>query len=107
MTQFDLFSMIFLTLDHYWDENKGEELGQFLSSMNPFLFEGEGSVVPDVFTDFCKNVGGREITIDNSYQIACEYVDCIGIESVKEAFSWIDDGTWMKKCRKYLETEYD
>ena len=55
MTQFDLFSMVFLTLDHYWDEHKGEELGQFLSSMNPFLLEGEGSAVPNVFADFCKN----------------------------------------------------
>ncbi len=57
MTQFDLFSMIFLTLDHYWDEHKGEELGQFLSSMNPFLFEGEGSAVPPVIS-YGKNILG-------------------------------------------------
>lgn len=105
MDCFDLFVMIFLTMDHYWDEHKGEQLGQFLSSMNPFLFEGEGSAVPDVYTEFCDFLGDREITVDNSYQIAVEYVDRFGEHYVKNAFIWIDEDKWIKKCTKYLESD--
>ena len=92
-------------MDHYWDEHKGEQLGQFLSSMNPFLFEGEGSAVPDVYTEFCGFIGNREITVDNSYQIAVEYVDSLGEPYVKDAFIWIDEDKWKKKCTKYLESD--
>ncbi len=105
MDRFDLFSMIFLTMDHYWDEHKGEQLGQFLSSMNPFLFEGEGSAVPDVYTEFCGFLGNRDITMDNSYQIAVEYVDSFGEQYVKDAFIWIGEDKWIIKCMKYLEAD--
>ena len=42
MNRFELFTMIFYVLDYYWDQNQGEELGMFLSSMSPFTFEGTG-----------------------------------------------------------------
>lgn len=36
MNKFELFSMIYYALNHYWKENKSEELTSFLSDMNPF-----------------------------------------------------------------------
>ena len=54
MNRFELFTMIFYVLDYYWDENQGEELGLFLSSMSPFTFEGTGSADPTVYDEFCE-----------------------------------------------------
>ena len=74
MNSFELFTMIFFTLDAYWDEHKGEELGNFLSGMNPFLFEGEGSAISNVYSEFCAFLDDMTITKENSYSIAKEYV---------------------------------
>lgn len=46
MNKFELFCMIFYVLDAEWDESKDPILGEFLSSANPFLFEGLSSAVP-------------------------------------------------------------
>ena len=74
MKEFDLYKMIFYALDYYWDEYKGEELGLFLSGMNPFLFLGEGSAVPDIYPAYKKFLNGREITVEGSYDVAREYI---------------------------------
>ena len=102
MNSFELFTMIFFTLDAYWDEHKGEELGQFLSSMNPFLFDDIGSAVSDIYNDFCGWIDGKEITIDSSYMIAQEYIDMLDKDYLKEAFAWIDTERWRESCQNYL-----
>lgn len=102
MNSFELFTMIFFTLDAYWDEHKGEDLGQFLSSMNPFLFEDIGSAVSNIYYDYCNWLGGRSITIDNSYMLAKEYVDKLNKGYIEEAFGWIDSEGWAESCMRYL-----
>ena len=102
MNKFELFTMIFFVLDGYWDEHKGDDLGQFLSSMNPFLFEDIGSAVPDIYNDFCKMLGNRSITIDNSFGIAKEYISSISADYISDAFEWIDEEKWKASCNEYL-----
>lgn len=51
MNCFDLFKMIFYVFDNEYN-NGSKEIGDLCSSMNPFLFEGEGSAVPDLYEDF-------------------------------------------------------
>ena len=76
MKQFELFTMIFYILDDAWDDSKDYDLGQFLSSANPFLFEDIGSAVPDIYEEF-KNKTPDTIDINNSYQIAVDYIKSI------------------------------
>ena len=102
MSGFDLFILIFYALDHYWDKHGGAELGNFLSGMNPFLFLGEGSAVPDVYDKYEKFLSGRDVTLENSYQIACEYIGYLGEEYISDAFSWVEKDKWNEKCKKYL-----
>ncbi len=102
MNSFELFTMVFFTLDAYWDENKGEELGNFLSGMNPFLFEGEGSAISNIYSDFCAFLGNRIITKDNSFDIAREYVSSLDKDYVLVAFEWIDKKKWEDSCEEYL-----
>ena len=102
MNRFELFTMVFFVLDGYWDEHKNDELGEFLSSMNPFLFEDIGSAVPDIYSDFCKFIGDRNITLENSFDIAKEYINGIGVGCVLDAFRWIDEQKWKSSCEEYL-----
>ena len=102
MEGFDLYILIFYTLDFYWDKHSGEDLGNFLSGMNPFLFIGEGSAVPDIYINYQRFLNGREITIENSYEIACEYIKFLDRNYITEAFEWVDGKKWEEKCRKYV-----
>ena len=102
MNKFELFTMIFFVLDGYWDDHKSDDLGQFLSSMNPFLFKDIGSAVPDIYNDFCKMLGNRSITIDNSFAIAKEYISSFGADYISEAFGWMDEEKWKASCNEYL-----
>lgn len=102
MNSFELFTMVFFTLDAYWDEHKGEELGNFLSGMNPFLFEGIGSAISSVYIDFCGFLNERTITRENSFEIAKEYVLSLDKDYIVNAFEWIDKKKWDDSCKEYL-----
>ena len=102
MNKFELFSLIFLALDADWDDTKDPELGQFLSSANPFLFGGSVSAVRDVFEDFCSFVGDTSITTENSFQIAKDYIRYIDIEAVSRSFSSLEENQWMDAAAEYL-----
>ena len=102
MDSFDLYIMIYYSLDHYWDKHGGDDLGNFLSGMNPFLFQGEGSAVPDIYVKYKRFLNNREITIENSYDVACEYIACLGEKYIFEAFEWVERNKWEEKCRKYV-----
>ena len=106
MNKFELFTMIFFVLDGYWDDHKDSELGIFLSSMNPFLFEDIGSAVPYVYDDFSKMIGGRTITIDNSFGLAKEYIKNINADYISDAFEWIDESKWIDSCKKFLSAPH-
>ena len=103
MNKFEFFTMIFFVLDHYWDEHKGDDLGMFLSGMNPFLFEGEGSAVPDVYTDFCDFMKNKKVTIDSSFAQAKKYIEHLNQEYLNDAFAWVEEDEWKQRCKKYIK----
>ena len=105
MNKFELFTMIFYTLNHYWKDNKSEELGRFLSDMNPFLFDDIGSAVPDVYLNFCEYINA-DITIENSFHFAKEYISNIALPYVNEAFAWVDESEWKVRIERYLATDH-
>ncbi len=105
MNKFELFSMIFYTLNHYWKDNKSEELGHFLSDMNPFLFDDIGSAVPNVYLEFCKTIDD-DITIENSFNYAKKYISNIALPYVNDAFAWVDESEWKVRVERYLATEH-
>ena len=102
MTEYDLFIMIFYTLDYYWDKHKGYDLGQFLSGMNPFWFDDEGSAVPYIYTEYCEFINGRTITLDNSFEVAKEYIANLNEDYISEAFAWVEETEWNKRCERFM-----
>lgn len=106
MSKFELFCMIFLALDSDWDETHNQELGQFLSSANPFLFEGETSAVTSVYTDFLQFVQHKPVTINDSFETAKEYILHINIPAVTESFSLLDKDQWDEALKEYLQSDH-
>ena len=106
MNKFELYCMIFLALDADWDDTQDEELGKFLSDANPFLFAGNVSAIRNIYENFCVFVGDREITVENSYKIAKEYVAFLANDAVSESFDLLGQEQWMEGLREYLKSEH-
>ncbi len=106
MNKFELFCLIYLALDADWDETHDEELGRFLSDVNPFLFVENVSAVQDVFIKFERFVGDREITEDNSFSIASEYIKQLDIPAVAQSFSTLEQDQWKEAVHDYLSSAH-
>jgi hypothetical protein len=102
MDSFELFKMIFYALDNQYDENPNEELGDLLSSMNPFLFNGIGSAVPDIYIDFKKVFEQKfdKCTIEEGYYFADDYLKLLKNESAIKAFQNVTFEDWKAACDK-------
>ena len=105
MNPFELFCMIYFVLDAEWDDTRDEELGQFLSEMSPFTFTDNGSADPAVYADFKRKV--REpITLENSFELAENYIRSLRNVRVSDAFSWIDEDEWKECASEYLSKKH-
>ena len=107
MNNFELFCLIFYTMDAKWDETKSEDLGLWLSSMSPFTWGDITSADPTIYVEYEKWIGKKEITLENSYEIAKEYVyslndDYYNLEEIRKAFDWINKESWERMSKKYL-----
>ena len=92
MTQFELFCAVFYALDAVWEKTGGkefresgfkddsiqnEDLRLFLSDANPFLWADLNSADPAMFPEFCNIIQQEEISIEDSYNIAAEYINAL------------------------------
>jgi hypothetical protein len=105
MNKFELFSMIYYALHHYWQTHNDKELASFLSDMNPFLFDDIGSAVPSVYETYSLLVD-KEISINDSFDIAHKYAKSIGLPAVIDAIDSIQEEDWKKRCAKYLASTH-
>lgn len=105
MNKFELYCMIFYVLDAEWDENKNEQLGDFLSEANPFLFADIGSADPAIYKHFCEMIA-EPITIENSYSIASSYIAALNNKVISAAFFTINESEWIECVRDYLAQEH-
>lgn len=44
--------------------------------------------------------------IENSYELACKYVEWIGNPYVTTAFEWVTKEDWIDKCNIYMESDH-
>ena len=106
MNKFELFSMIFIALDADWDDTHNEELGQFLSNINPFLFKENTSAVPSYYIEFEEIIGNKKISLDNSFDLAKKYIDSVNVSSAVESFNALTKEQWVDACEEYLSTTH-
>lgn len=105
MNKFELFCMIYYVMDAEWDETKNEELGEFLSSANPFQFTDIGSADPVIYEEFCKKIPDT-IMPDDSYKYARNYVCSLENKAVEAAFLTVNSEEWDECLQEYLSQEH-
>lgn len=91
MNNFEFFSLIFFMLDACWDDNKDDNLGHFLSEMNPYLWDDIGSADPAVYEEFKNFMKNKTLGNDNGFSLAKDYLKTV---------------TFYPNLDKYLD-EYD
>ena len=108
MNKFELFTLIYFVLDAYYEDevNNNENLSIVLSDMNPFVWTDCTSADPAVYSSYCEYLGEREITLENSLEIAKSYVKTIDFADVTEAFQNMPDEEWIIACKEYLKSEH-
>ncbi len=106
MNKFELFSLIYFWIDRFYENEADERIINQLSDMNPFVWEDIGSADPAVYDEYCSFLGERMITIENSLDIAREYVKTIDYVDVTAAFRDVDPEKWISGCKKYLASEH-
>lgn len=101
MSKFELFCMIYYTLEGYWEDARDKELAMFLSSMNPFMFQGNRSADPSVFYAFCDFMPD-DITLGSSYALAEKYIAHLNLEYVTHAFYALAQDIWFEATVDFL-----
>ena len=105
MNRFELFTLVFYWLDVYYEDSTDERVITQISDMNPFLWKDISSADPAVYIEFCEFIGDREITVENSLEIAKEYVASIDYADMTAAFDDLSDEDvkrWLTGCEEYL-----
>lgn len=103
MNEFELFTMIFFVLDAYYDKDIDDIcINTVLSDMNPFIWADIGSADPAMYDEYKKFLKERTITLENSFDIAKDYVKTIEYADVTPAFDEMDQKRWIAYCKEYL-----
>ena len=103
MNEFELFTLVYYALESYYgNDAEDSEINSFLSDMCPFTFEDIGSADPVVYEDYLEFIDGKEITIENSLDVAREYVRMIDLVDVTPAFAEMTEEKWVKGCKEFL-----
>jgi hypothetical protein len=75
MNNFELFTMMFFTLDLQFKNNKSDEnLANYLSSLNPFLWEECTSADPAYYTEFQEFMSDKKIGDDYGYSLVLSFL---------------------------------
>ncbi len=108
MNKFELFTLIYYVLDAYYEDasHTDDKINTVISDMNPFMWQDCTSADPTVYDAYCKLVGDKEILLENSLQIAREYIGTIDYADVSEAFHDMTDEEWITACKEFLATDH-
>ncbi len=106
MTTYELFTFLFSELDVQWEKCRDSDLGHFLSEMNPYLYEEEGSADPAIYEDFKIFFQNKKIEFDYGFKSIQDYLDSITFyPNLKRFICKITREEWIKRAEKFLETQ--
>ena len=108
MNKFELFTILHEFLNDYRKENEvTESYNYYLYDSNPYVWKDCVSADPATYAEYEKWIGKKNITLENSYDIAKEYVyflndDYYNLEEIRKAFDSISRDRWIDACKDYL-----
>ena len=98
MNIYKSFVYMFYALDAVYDEAPSEELGNYLSGLNPFWFDYEGSADPAEYEEFKEAFVNRFNDIEpNSaeiYEFCKEYLSKNAPQKAIDAFNQYEKYEW-------------
>lgn len=98
MNNFELFTMMYFTLDaQYKNNEQDEDFANYLSSIDPFLWEDCSSGDPAYFSEFEDFMKGKSIGEDYGYSLALEFLQS------HEYSKGMDKYFLMTPVEKYIE----
>lgn len=98
MTNFELFTMMFFTLDIQYKTHKDDEdFANYLSSLDPFIWEECTSGDPAYFSEFQEFMKNKTIGSDYGYSTALEFLQ------TNEYSKGMDKYFLMTPKEKYIE----
>ena len=99
MLVYDVFVLMFDALDAMYDETPNEILGNYLSGLNPFWFDDEGSADPAEYEEFKETFSQefpqKEPTPEEAYDFCKNYLKYKAPKEVNDAFDKIDKDDWI------------
>ena len=99
MNIYKSFVYMFYALDAIYDENPNDELGNYLSGLNPFLFDDEGSADPAEYEEFkeayAEQFGDKEPTTSEIYEFCRGYLSKNAPQKAIEAFNEFEKDDWI------------
>ena len=79
MNVYAIFKLMYFALDSKWEKDKDEDLGQYLSEMNPFLWNDEGSADPEMYSKFKskfqEKFNSNECSVEESYNFTKNFLE--------------------------------
>jgi len=100
MKDYKAFLYMFYALDEIYTKNPNEALGNYLSSLNPFLFKGKGSAVAAEYIEFrekyIKAFGTENPEMVRIYDFCRNYLLENAPQEAFEAFEKIEKECWIE-----------
>ena len=99
MLVYDIFVLMFDALDAMYDEEPNEILGNYLSGLNPFWFDDEGSADPAEYEEFkdafLSKFHQKDPSPEEAYDFCRDYLSSKAPKEVNDAFHKIVKDDWI------------
>lgn len=106
MSIFLIFNLMYLVLEELNEENKSDNLSTFLSEANPYIWEGENSGDPAVYSDFKKKFEEKGTYADYGYDFIVEYLTNIDYyKGLIDAFKTINKEEYIDTCKHIISDQ--
>jgi len=100
MNVYKSFIYMFYALDAIYDESPSDELGDYLSGLNPFWFNDEGSADPAEYEEFKESYintfGEKKPATIEIYKFCKKYLEKNAPQKAIEAFNQIEKSDWIE-----------
>ena len=99
MKKYKAFVYMFYAMDKSYSDNPNEKLGNYLSGLNPFLFEEEGSADPAEYEEFKKRYTiyfkNKNQTTEEIYNFCKTYLSQNAPKIALAAFEKTEKAEWV------------
>lgn len=102
MRVYDYFVLMYYALDSVYQDSPNEELLDYISDLNPFIWADESSADPAEYEDFKSEFQKCGTTDAYGYIFVKNYINRKCGKSIKDAFSTISKSAWKRAMKEYL-----